>query len=374
MRIALRLGLLTIVVAWAACTSNNAAVGLTDGIRDGAGDGGLGDGRTGDGQALPDAFLSDALTDRPLGSVCNSASQCASGFCAAGVCCEQACNGPCRRCDSPTARGRCTDAPAGTKCGDAGCSQQNSGVLQLASFCNGDGQCRSAGELDCNPYGCDNANAQCFASCTQSSGSSQCTQNQPCVSGHCGSANSGLPFGAACTSGSQCNSGTCASGVCCDAACTGDCESCAVPGAVGKCIAVPSGSAPIDASKSCPAADPTAPCGFDGKCDGQRHCRVAPENTPCGQGQGSCVDGTEASRVTLQACNGERQQPRCETRTNGCGSYVCNAAGTACLQSCSGQADCRTGRFCVSSRCVQCRDNNDCTNGRRCINGECGGG
>src|SRR5205814_6954684 len=47
--------------------------------------------------------------------------------------------------------------------------------------------------------------------------------------------------GAPCASDSECGSGVCAQGVCCATACTGLCQSCAVPGSMGTCSPVPAG-------------------------------------------------------------------------------------------------------------------------------------
>ena len=47
-----------------------------------------------------------------------------------------------------------------------------------------------------------------------------------------------LSNGAACTSALHCGSGLCVDGVCCDKACTGQCEACSEPNALGQCIAV----------------------------------------------------------------------------------------------------------------------------------------
>jgi hypothetical protein len=47
----------------------------------------------------------------------------------------------------------------------------------------------------------------------------------------------GLPNGAACGSGSQCQSSFCADGVCCNRRCDAPIESCNLPGSAGTCVA-----------------------------------------------------------------------------------------------------------------------------------------
>ena len=64
---------------------------------------------------------------------------------------------------------------------------------------------------------------------------------------------SGTANGAACQVGSECASTFCADGVCCESACSGTCESCALA-EKGKCAAVPEGQ---DPAKEClPAPRP----------------------------------------------------------------------------------------------------------------------
>ena len=62
--------------------------------------------------------------------------------------------------------------------------------------------------------------ATCFGSCTQDS---ECVAPATCVNGSCGKK---LP-GSQCSSAGECQSGFCAQGVCCNSACTGDCQACA---------------------------------------------------------------------------------------------------------------------------------------------------
>src|SRR6185312_11864316 len=65
------------------------------------------------------------------------------------------------------------------------------------------------------------------------------------VTGGASSSNAALydgSFGLNCTSNSQCVTGFCVSGVCCDTACTGACGACNLPGHVGTCSPVNSGT------------------------------------------------------------------------------------------------------------------------------------
>src|SRR5262245_10884339 len=53
-----------------------------------------------------------------------------------------------------------------------------------------------------------------------------------------------LPDGRSCAASSECRSGHCVDGVCCATACTGTCQSCATPGAIGTCLPAEVGTDP----------------------------------------------------------------------------------------------------------------------------------
>jgi hypothetical protein len=112
--------------------------------------------------------------DKPQGALCTTDAECASGACADGVCCTNACQGPCRSCNQPTATGICQGYASGAD-PELEC--------QSGRTCNGVGAC--------GPVPPPN-----------------------------------LPNGQLCTSPSQCLSGFCKDGVCCDTACTTACMAC----------------------------------------------------------------------------------------------------------------------------------------------------
>jgi hypothetical protein len=120
--------------------------------------------------ACPDG----GVCDRAQGELCANNGECASGFCADGVCCTNACVGPCRSCNQPNATGVCQGYTAGTD-PEAECGGVNA--------CNGVGACG------------------------------------PSVTPN-------LPNGQLCSSGTQCRSGYCTDGVCCDVPCTDPCQTC----------------------------------------------------------------------------------------------------------------------------------------------------
>ncbi len=118
----------------------------------------------------------------PQGALCALDTDCASGFCADGVCCTNACVGPCRSCNQPSATGICQGYASGTD-PEIEC--------QSGTTCNGVGAC--------GPVSPPN-----------------------------------LANGQLCSAGAQCLSGYCTDGVCCDTACTSPCQACGT----GTCLVV----------------------------------------------------------------------------------------------------------------------------------------
>ncbi len=151
----------------------------------------------------------------PAGDACTAGAQCASGVCDGGFCCKAAC-------------ATCQACAAGT------------------------GACVTV------------ANAQDPDSCT---GASTCSASGTC----------GLKNGQAATSGASCASGNAADGVCCDTACAGSCDACAVAGKVGTCTITPGvagtpSCAPFlcGATAKCPTS-----CGSDADCAAGSFCSAA---------------------------------------------------------------------------------------------------
>jgi formylglycine-generating enzyme required for sulfatase activity len=174
-----------------------------------------------------------------LGTVCDRADQCASGFCSMmgdkvthGVCCDSACNETCMVCNMPTAPGACLPATYGTDpaldCGicqhcdgEGGCTYAYPGsdpledcpeepdytcgttgvcdglgacefwssdidcaasgcmgdVFLSASYCDGQGQCVASDMTNCSPYVCD-SEIGCRESCTVDE---HCVEGARCI-------------------------------------------------------------------------------------------------------------------------------------------------------------------------------------------------
>ncbi|MBK7861238.1 MAG: DUF11 domain-containing protein [Archangiaceae bacterium] len=170
--------------------------------------------------------------------------------------------------------------------------------------------------------------------------------------------------GVGCSSQAECGSGQCVDGVCCNTACTGQCESCAVAGSVGTCS--PSSGAPAGGRAAC-ASDGSA-CG--GTCDGSSRaaCSYPTASTQCRSA--SCAAGVETHQAS---CDGAGACPAPVTAA--CNPYVCGA--TACGTSCTADAQCSSGFFCSNAVCVPktqpgttCSRDGECGTGN-CVDGVC---
>lgn len=187
----------------------------------------------------------------------------------------------------------------------------------------------------------------------------------------------GSANGVACGAPSECASGACVDGVCCDAACDGVCSACtaALTGAAnGTC-------APVIGN-----TDPDAECAESvcttGLCDGAGACQVVSNGTPCRASAGECdvaetcsegvcpTDTVQAEGVGCRAAAGvcdlaevcDGASVACpddalvdpSTSVPACGAYACS--GTAeCNTTCVTDADCALGYFCTpgaSNTCV----------------------
>ncbi len=309
------------------------------------------------------------LPDRALAGTCASGSECASGRCIDGVCCDRACGG-CEACTaakkgsgadgtcgavaagsdpngacaadagfpaSCKADGNCngsgacrTVAPSGTSCAAQACS---AGVQSSARACDAAGSCVAATTLGCGAYAC--SGASCGTTC---SGDPQCAVGSYCAGSACVTK---MAQGAACLAANECASGQCVDGVCCDVACAGKCTACSAAkkgkGVDGVCEAIVDGNDPDD------------------ECAGD-----------------ACVSGT----FNRQVCDGAGA---CRAMATSCGTFGCNAAGTACANSCASDVDCGVGAFCDAASTCQpklpsghaCARRAECAGSAFCVDGVC---
>lgn len=297
------------------------------------------------------------------GKPCAANFQCGTGFCVDGVCCDSPCMDLCRACtQSRTGQpdGACTfvvpdtdpdeDCPisgtgtcsttgvcdgkgaCGTKAGQA-CGSPlclNESTQQDAPICGDDGVCAPSGASACNPYRC--VGIGCLKTCASDV---DCLNGAPCIEGQCIGQQSN---GKICEGASQCKSGFCVDGVCCESACEQSCFSCIgnkTDDQDGLCKPVSKGRS--DPKVKCALSE--KPCGADGTCNGQGVCtQFKAEGEKCGS---TSCSGTS---VVEKRCDGFGA---CEPKvTQNCEPYACDGATTTCKSKCSSSKDCKPGSSC----------------------------
>jgi hypothetical protein len=325
------------------------------------------------------------------GQPCYAGPECKSGQCVEGVCCDSACTGACRSCALTGSVGKCTMVAAGnadprSTCKDSGAAScgtngkcDGAGACQLyaknttcapeacasnvytpTSTCDGGGHCVTPSAIPCSPYACNGT--KCFSACTNDS---QCLPPNRCGSDRlnsCGPANNGT----SCSADNQCKSNHCAQGFCCDKACTGACQSCALSGTQGTCTNVPTGSA--DPTGMCKDLGQNS-CGTDGRCQAGA-CQKYPSGTACGQA--SCPSGTGTYTGT-STCDGAGTCVKPASVT--CYPYMCGAGscGAACTadKDCQSPATCRNGSCGLKDAGRTCASAAECQTGLFCSQGVC---
>jgi hypothetical protein len=324
---------------------------------------------------------------KALGVPCGNAVECQSDNCVDGVCCSSACSGQCQACNLSGSAGTCTPVAlggqpvgirppctgAGTTCGGAcngtntmSCSYPSTttacrpascvnGVAVPASTCDGNGSCSMANSSNCSPYVC--GASACLTMCASKA---DCMGGNYCQSSVCMPQ---LPNGAACSTTDQCLSGFCTDGVCCNSACNGQCQACNVSTFVGTCSPVTG----VPHAPRMPCSSDGSMCG--GSCDGMNLTSCAYPTSSCRAP--SCAGGV----ATLAAsCDGAGSCPSVVTKS--CAPLTCNAAGSACANSCASDTDCASGNYCDSNG--QCLKQGGiaaaCTASNQCLSSFCADG
>jgi len=313
-----------------------------------------------DAQCIPSTFCSGTtcIADLELGATCTGSSKCKSGFCVDSVCCESACAGPCVACSAakkgsgvngvcanvaadtnPRAaclagtgtcaadgtcdgKGNCRGfAKAGTPCGATTCS----GGSVTGKQCKGDSALCMDATTPCAPYVC--ASSACTTTCTADA---ECDPGAFCTTA--GVCTPKLANGDACADARACGSGHCVDGVCCNAKCDGQCESCSAT--KGTCLPVsgdPAGTRPKCGGEPC-----------KGRCDGFNGGTCTyPGGKVCGA---MCSDATE----TLSRCDATGA---CKPDTpTSCAGYLCDGT-SGCKKTCTAAGDCADRFTCRDGKC-----------------------
>jgi hypothetical protein len=328
---------------------------------------------------------------------CTSDAQCqASYYCATGGTCQpqkmkgQTCSltgdcavpGNCREC----ATGNCVD----TYCCDTPCAGN-------CDVCNGavPGTCSqlaagSAGTPSCSPYVCSGSAASCPSSCTSDS---QCASGNYCSGTACVPL---LALGRSCSTGNQCVSTFCANGVCCSAACNGNCQQCNTT--TGQCQNITGPGNPSCAPYVCSGASGGCPssCTTDALCASTDYCngtscvmKLATGSTCSGANQcasGFCSDGSCCDKACAGGCDvcaislGATADGTCTIITTGtgmnpsCAPKTCvNGVGGNCPGACTDDTGCTPTTYCdTSGACLpQLGNGSVCSRARQCTSGNC---
>jgi hypothetical protein len=148
-------------------------------------------------------------------------------------------------------------------------------------------------------------------------------------------------IGATCSADSECGTGACADGFCCNARCDQSCMDCNLAGSEGECGPVPAGQT----DELC-----------DGVCDGTGLCKRRNGLTCAEAGDcdsGFCVDGVccnSACSGVCDSCALAGLEGTCSPKN--CSPFICDANGD-CLTGCTSTADCANGFACnASGQCV----------------------
>lgn len=213
----------------------------------------------------------DTWTYAHFGNTCRDDADCDGEACVDGVCCQDKVCGSCEACNEQT--GRC--APVVSR------DDENSG-------CSGERSCDATG------------------ACLPSDGQT-CRKDSECASGHC------------------------VEGLCCDQACDGVCQACTR----GVCRFVTD----AEARGACPGSGACA-----SHCDGkQADCSPIPEGRDCGT---SCEDAV----LSVKACDA---RGACRSRApQECADHLLCQDETSCLERCASSDDCSQGFECRSGACI----------------------
>src|SRR5262249_6937234 len=148
-----------------------------------------------------------------------------------------------------------------------------------------------------------------------------CAPPAVCSNGSCGL----KPPGAVCADFSECTTGFCAQGVCCESTCIGTCMSCALSASARTCLPVPDGGP--DPGGRCTNTG-SASCGTTGFCNGAGGCALYAAGTICAPP--TCPTGA-TDQTLARTCDGAGV---CRTAaTQSCAPYACN--GTTCNATCT---------------------------------------
>ncbi len=183
-----------------------------------------------------------------------------------------------------------------------------------------------------------------------------CTEAICCVGPGCPKRLAGQP----CQAADQCETGSCADGVCCNVDCRGACMACNHADRMGECLPVAAGDP--DPHLLC-RQDPPESCGQSGVCNGQGGCAKIPAGAPCSEPR--C--GGATVMMPASECNGEGA---CVPgNAVPCAPFQCD--GTGCRATCTDDGQCLPPAVCVNGSCGKRGRGQNCTAPDQCETGFC---
>lgn len=175
--------------------------------------------------------------------------------------------------------------------------------------------------------------------------------------------------GTACGVASECQSGFCVDGVCCQSACTDACRACNLAGHAGQCMAAAPGAAPLTGHGSCGPDSPST-CMRNGMCDGNGSCRLYSSSAIC---KAASCDVASNSFTPDSRCDGAGTCVKPTAIT--CTPYQCKPDLTACYGSCTDSTQCAAPNTCNLSvtpgSCGPKVNGASCSSGTECNSGRC---
>ncbi len=204
------------------------------------------------------------------------------------------------------------------------------------------------------------------------------TSDANCAAGHyCNGVSCVLKqaIGATCTKASECSSGACVDGYCCNSACGSACDACNLTNSEGTCNVVPASTSgdPSCTPYLCDGIGVSCPvsCGSDAGCVSNHFCignscTIKKVNgTVCNGANeclsGNCVDGYCCNGLcgsACDACNLANNLGSCKLKADGakgkpsCTPYLCNGVLPGCPVSCLTNGDCVMGYTCNFGVCL----------------------
>jgi len=308
-------------------------------------------------------------TDKDCGGACapcDDLKEClVPGDCQSGVCTGMVCQVP--TCTDDVPNGVETDKDCG---GNSGCPKcAASKGCDANADCIGDQCTGMAGTCVPNCVDTEKNNAETDADCGGGT-CGTCAVGKDCAGSDANCATNAfcdaaskcaddLPNGQMCAGVSQCVSGLCVDGVCCNMACGGLCQACNNGGNEGSCSNVANGQ------------DPAAECAGAEFCNGGGACSKAMGAT-CVLG-GECTSGFCADGVCCNAaCSGTCKS--CLAIETGSANGACGniTASSDPANECAGVLNCAAGGVCASplAQGAACTVGGECASGP-CVDGFC---